>query len=80
MLTQYIQAAMKKATYKIIDDGTYFGEIDGFPGVWANAQALEDCRSELQEVLEEWLLLQLRDNQDVPEIDGVALTSKPVGT
>jgi uncharacterized protein YacL len=29
MLTAYINAAMARARYKIIDDGTYFGEIPG---------------------------------------------------
>jgi hypothetical protein len=27
MLTEYIQAAMGKARYEILDDGTYYGEI-----------------------------------------------------
>ncbi len=38
MLTKYIQAALHRASYKILpDDGTFFGEIPGFQGVWANA-------------------------------------------
>ncbi len=57
MLTAYIQAAMKRATYKLLEDGAYFGEIPGFQGVWASEASLEECRRVLQEVLEEWLLL-----------------------
>jgi predicted RNase H-like HicB family nuclease len=57
MLTAYISAAMARARYKIIDDGSYFGEIPGLRGVWANAKTLEACRHELQEVLEDWLAL-----------------------
>ncbi len=57
MLTTYIRAAMERAQYKILEDGTYFGEIPGFQGVWANESAHEECRGVLQEVLEEWLLL-----------------------
>ncbi len=79
MLTAYIQAAMKRAAYKILEDGTYFGEIPGFQGVWADAESLEQCRSELQEVLEEWLLLQLRDNEEVPTLDRISLARRPVG-
>ena len=60
MLTAYISAAMDRARYKIIDDGTYFGEIPSLRGVWANAKTLEGCREELQEVLEDWLVLKLR--------------------
>ena len=78
MLTAYIEAAMKRAAYKILDDGTYYGEVLDFPGVWADADTLEDCRRELQEVLEEWLLLQLRDNADIPAIDGISLARRTV--
>ena len=77
MLTDYIEAAMSRAKYKILDDGTYFGEIPGFQGVWADEDTLEDCRRVLQEVLEGWLLLKLRDNEKVPEVDGISLSPKP---
>jgi predicted RNase H-like HicB family nuclease len=55
MLTANIDAAMARARYKIIEDGTYFGEIPRLQGVSANAKTLEECRRELQEVLEDWL-------------------------
>lgn len=29
MLTQYIAAAMRRATYEILPDSTYYGEIAG---------------------------------------------------
>ena len=74
MLTAYIQTAMQQARYKILEDGSYFGEIPDFQGVWANEQTLEDCRRVLQEVLEEWLLLKLRDNEEVPQLQGINLT------
>jgi predicted RNase H-like HicB family nuclease len=74
MLTAYIQTAMQQARYKILEDGSYFGEIPGFQGVWAGEQTLEDCRRVLQEVLEEWLLLKLRDNEEVPQLRGINLT------
>jgi predicted RNase H-like HicB family nuclease len=74
MLTAYIQTAMQQAQYKILEDGSYFGEIPGFQGVWASEQTLEDCRRVLQEVLEEWLLLKLRDNEEVPQLRGINLT------
>ena len=36
ILTGYIQAAMRQARYEVLpEDGTYYGEIDGFQGVWA---------------------------------------------
>jgi predicted RNase H-like HicB family nuclease len=52
MLTKYICAAMHKATYEILSDGSFYGEIPGFQGVYANEDTRETCREQLQEVLE----------------------------
>ena len=58
MSTNHIWAAMRRARYEILpDDGTFYGDIPGFIGVYANADTLEACREELREVLEEWILL-----------------------
>ena len=59
MLTYYIQAALRQATYEILDAGSYYGEIAALQGVCANAETLETCCDLLQEVLEGWLLLGL---------------------
>lgn len=69
-LTQNIDAAMTKARYKLLEDGSYFGEIPGFRGVWAEAGALEACRKELKEVLEDWIVLKLREGDPLPAVDG----------
>ncbi len=54
MLTDYIRATMHRAKYEILeDDGTFYGEIPGFQGVWANAKTLEACRDELESVLQD---------------------------
>lgn len=73
MLTQYMEKALEKAEYKKLDDGTWFAEIPGFTGVWANAPTVEACRSELLEVLEEWLLLKLRDQDPIPAVEGLEI-------
>ncbi|PIZ01159.1 HicB family protein [bacterium (Candidatus Gribaldobacteria) CG_4_10_14_0_8_um_filter_33_9] len=56
---------LKTARYKFLKDGSYFGEIPGLKGVWTNAKNLEDCRKELQEVLEDWLLLKIRFDEKI---------------
>lgn len=66
MLLQYLDTQLKKARYKLLDDGSYFGEIPDIKGVWSNAKTLEDCRQELREVVEEWLLLKIHDGESVP--------------
>jgi len=73
MLSEYIQKALEKARYKVLGDGTWFAEIPGFEGVWANAATVEGCRHELMEVLEEWLVLKIRDRDSIPEIEGVGI-------
>lgn len=74
MIIAYINEAMKRAKYKILDDDTFFGEVSGLQGVWADADTLEACRQELQEVLEGWLILKLRDNDnDIPVLGGISL-------
>ncbi len=79
MLTEYIQAAMRRGKYKLLDqDEGFFGEISECPGVWADAPSLEACRDELREVLEDWILVRARRQLDLPVIDGFDLNPKPV--
>ena len=73
MLTEYIQAALARSEYKMLDDRTWFAEIPRFDGVWANAATVEACRTELREVLEEWLILKLRDHDPIPTVEGLDL-------
>jgi predicted RNase H-like HicB family nuclease len=74
MLTEYIDAAMRKARYEILpDDGTYYGHIPGLDGVYSNAADLETCRGELREVLEEWIMLGIARHTPLPSVDGVRL-------
>ena len=76
MLFEYIQKALEKAQYKTLEDRTWFAEIPEFQGVWANAGTVEECRHELMEVLEEWLLLKIRDGDPIPDIEGVEIIFK----
>ncbi len=74
MLSQYIQAAMRQAKYEILsDDGSFYGEIPDFQGVYVNAETLENCREELAEVLEEWISFRLSRNLFLPIVNGLQL-------
>ncbi len=70
MLTDYIQAAMRRARYEILDDGTFYGEIPDCAGVYADAETLERCREHLREVLEGWIVLGLRLGHSFPVLVG----------
>ncbi len=79
MLLNYIRSTMRRAKYEILpDDNTFYGDIPGFEGVYANAGTLEACREELEEVLEEWILFRVSKNLSLPIIEGVELKIKEV--
>jgi predicted RNase H-like HicB family nuclease len=76
-MSEYCQKAIERAEYKKLADGSWFAEIPGFQGVWANGDSVEQCRNELVTVLEEWLLLKVTGKKtrelfnivkDVPQI------------
>lgn len=73
ILTNYIKSALNKATYAILSDGTVWGEIPECDGVWANEDTQQQCKQTLHEVLEEWIILKLIDNDELPVIDGISL-------
>lgn len=75
VLTRYISAALNRATYKVLEDGSFLGEISDFDGAWADAGTLEDCREELEEVLEEWILCRVSRQLPVPTVDNLELRS-----
>ena len=78
MLFEYVQKAIERAKYKQLEDRSWFAEIPGFAGVWAQGKSVEACRKELWSVLEEWLILKLRDDEPIPKIAGATLKIKEV--
>ena len=77
LLAEYIEIAMRDADFVIfVEDGTYYGDIYGFQGVWANADTLEECRKELAEVLEGWILLGIELGHEIPVLPSIDLMPK----
>jgi predicted RNase H-like HicB family nuclease len=69
MIREYIEAALEKAVYKIIEDEEpYYGEIPGLKGVWATGKSLEECRRNLAEVVDGWLVIRLKKGLSIPPI------------
>ena len=65
---------MEKAHYEIIDDEEpYYGEIHECEGVWATGKTLEECRRNLKEVLEGWIIVRLQRGLVLPPIEGVII-------
>lgn len=66
MISQYLAAALERAHYEIIDDEQpYYGEVPELAGVWASGKSLEECRKNLAEVIEGWVLLRRSRGLDI---------------
>ena len=71
MLTEYIEAALSKAKYEMIEDEEpYYGEVPELEGVWATGKTLEECRKNLVEVIDGWILVRLRKGLPILPIGG----------
>ena len=69
MITEYINAALKRAKYEIIeDDEPYYGEVPELKGVWATGKTLEECRQNLAEVIDGWLVIRLKRGLPIPAL------------
>ena len=69
MLIEYIEEALKKARYEIIEDEEpYYGEIEELKGVWASGKTLEECRNNLKEVIEGWILVSIKKGLQIPRL------------
>ena len=69
MIKEYIEAALSRAKYEIIDDEEpYYGEVSELDGVWASGKTLEECRRNLAEVIDGWLVVRLKRSLAIPPI------------
>ena len=69
MIREYIEAALERAHYEIIeDDEPFYGEVSELPGVWSSGPTLEVCRNRLAEVIEGWVLIRLSRNLEIPPL------------
>lgn len=64
---EYIDYVIARSVYRMLEDGSIFGEIPEFTGVWANEITMERCQQVLRKVLQEWLYLKLQHNEEIPQ-------------
>ncbi|ABA57992.1 Protein of unknown function UPF0150 [Nitrosococcus oceani ATCC 19707] len=63
------EEALNRAHYEMIeDDEPYYGEIKELRGIWATGKTLEECRRNLKDAIEGWLLLSIRRGLPVPKL------------
>lgn len=69
MIVEYIQEAFRRARYEIIDDDEpFYGEVPELKGVWAQGKTLEECRENLADVIDGWILVRLRKGLVIPNL------------
>jgi predicted RNase H-like HicB family nuclease len=74
MLLEYIQTALEGAKYEIIEDEEpYYGEVPSLVGVWATGKTLEECRRNLAEAVEDWVLFSVAKGLPIPVLGEVAI-------
>ncbi|MEX0728128.1 MAG: hypothetical protein WEB58_12080 [Planctomycetaceae bacterium] len=77
IISEYIGQAMAQADYDKLDDGSFAGRIPSCKGVVAFAPSLYECETQLQSVLEDWLLIGFQLKHPLPVIDGIDLNKEP---
>ncbi|MCY2958708.1 MAG: type II toxin-antitoxin system HicB family antitoxin [Planctomycetota bacterium] len=79
MITAYIDMALARAHYEVLEDGSYCATVPGLRGVVAIGRGVEECRRELAEVVEEWILVRVARGLVVPKLGGVAIKVRRAG-
>ena len=69
MIIEYIDEALRRARYEIIhDEDPYYGEVEELKGVWTTGKTLEECRNNLKEVIEGWIILSIKKGIEIPRL------------
>ena len=68
MIESFLNHYLGEAKYEMIDKKKkFYAEIKDLRGVWASGKTLEECRDNLRDTLEGWLILRLKKNLPVPK-------------
>jgi len=73
MIRSYLDETVRRARYSQLEDGSYCAEVRGLRGVIATGESLEACRTTLQEVVEEWVLVRVSRGLAVPALGRVRI-------
>ena len=73
MIIRYIEQALRRAHYEQVEDGAFCATVRGLRGVIATGRTLEECRDQLAEVVEGWVLVRIARGLAIPKIGGVTV-------
>lgn len=70
ILSDYLSAAMERATFAALEDDSFAGRIAGCDGLVVLGDTIEECRDELRSTLDDWVLLGLKLGHPLPVFAG----------
>ncbi len=79
MIVKYIEKALTRARYQQLEDGSFCATVPGLRGVLALGRGVEECRTQLAEVVEAWILVRVARGLVVPKLSGVVVRVRRAG-
>jgi len=76
LVKRYAMLAAWRADTERLEDGSWYAEVQGFSGVWAQGDSEEEALKELEAVIRDWTLLKIQDkDRDLPVIGLIDLNA-----
>ena len=79
MIRQYVEEALRRARYAKLEDGTFCAEVPRLRGVLATGGTLSECRNQLAEVVEEWVLVRVAKGLPIPALGKLEVKVRKAG-
>ncbi len=74
LIKRYALLAVMRAETERLGDGSWYAEIRGFPGVWAQGDSEDEALKEIETVVRDWTVLKILDeDKDLPIIGMIDL-------
>lgn len=77
ILTDYVDRMMDHAVYDKLEDGSFSAYIPKCKGVIAFGKTLRECDEELRSTLEDWVLVGLKLDHQLPVVNEINLNKPP---
>jgi predicted RNase H-like HicB family nuclease len=79
VITKYIEQAVARARFERLEDGSLCATVPGLRGVIALGRNVKECRVQLAEVVEEWILVRVARGLDVPKLGRISVRVRRAG-
>ncbi len=67
-IVNYVEKMLCRANYEFDEQtNSWCASLDDLPGVYAQTDSVEEARTELAEVIEEYVLVSLQEGHPLPE-------------